>query len=219
LEFGIVGPLVVVGRHGPVPVRGAKRRGLLAYLLVHAGEAVSLDRLAEDLWDERSSCGARGTVQTYLSQLRKVLAQHGDVTLETRPTGYVLDVSADHLDSVRFERLCAQATAETDVTTRLTRLDEALGLWRGDPLGEFAGSAWADVEATRLRSLRLQVLQQHVDAQLDLNYTVHPNCCWRRAAQNTDIKGVGSEYRTGDRCVEDHEHNVLDRARLRPLIC
>jgi DNA-binding SARP family transcriptional activator len=159
-----------VGPDGPTVVRGGKRRGLLAYLLVHAGEAVSLDRLAEDLWDERSSCGARGTVQTYLSQLRKVLAQHGDVTLETRPTGYVLDVSADHLDSVRFERLCAQATAETDVTTRLTRLDEALGLWRGEPLGEFAGSAWADVEATRLRSLRLQVLQQRVDAQLDLGH-------------------------------------------------
>jgi DNA-binding SARP family transcriptional activator len=60
VEFGILGPLEVVGPDGPAVVRGAKRRGLLAYLLVHAGEAVSLDRLVEELWDEPSSSGARG---------------------------------------------------------------------------------------------------------------------------------------------------------------
>jgi DNA-binding SARP family transcriptional activator len=174
VEFGILGPLEVVGPDGLVVVRGAKRRGLLAYLLVHAGEAVSLDRLAEDLWDERSSSGARGTVQTYLSQLRKLLADSSDVTIETRPSGYVLVVPADRLDAGRFERLCAQAATETDATMRLTFLDEALGLWRGAPLGEFAGSAWADIEATRLQALRLQALQQRIDARLDLGY--HAEC-------------------------------------------
>jgi DNA-binding SARP family transcriptional activator len=174
LDFGILGPLLVVGPDGPTPVRGSKRRGLLAYLLVHAGEAVSMDRVVEDLWAAESSSGARGTVQTYLSQLRKFFAVRSDVTLETRPSGYVLDVSADHLDARRFERLCAQAASDTSPTARVAALDEALALWRGEPLGEFAGSEWADVEATRLQALRVQALQQRMDARLDLGQ--HAEC-------------------------------------------
>jgi DNA-binding SARP family transcriptional activator len=170
LEFRILGPLDVVGPDGPEVIRGTKRRGLLAYLLVHAGEAVSLDRLAEDLYDERSSAGARGTVQTYLSQLRKLLADRNGVTLETRPSGYVLGVSPDSLDAARFERLCAQAATEADASTRLAMLDAALDLWRGAPLGEFAGSTWADVEAARIDAVRLQALRRRIDARLDLGH-------------------------------------------------
>jgi hypothetical protein len=44
VEFGILGPLEIVGSGGPVTVRGAKRRSLVAYLLVHAGEAADTDR-------------------------------------------------------------------------------------------------------------------------------------------------------------------------------
>jgi DNA-binding SARP family transcriptional activator/class 3 adenylate cyclase len=168
LDFGILGPLLVVGPDGPTMVRGSKRRGLLAYLLVHTGEAVSIDRVVEDLWAAESSSGARGTVQTYLSQLRKFFAESSGVTLETRPSGYVLEVPADQLDARRFERLCARAASETSPTARVTALDEALALWRGDPLGEFAGSEWADVEATRLQALRVQALRQRIDARLDL---------------------------------------------------
>jgi DNA-binding SARP family transcriptional activator len=164
LEFRILGPLEVIGPDGPAVVRGNKRRGLLAYLLVHAGEGASLDRLVADLYDERSSAGARGTVQTYLSQLRKLLAEGSGVTLETRPSGYALCVPADCLDAGRFERLCAEAATEADASTRLAMLDAALDLWRGAPLAEFAGSAWADVEATRLDALRLQALQRRIDA-------------------------------------------------------
>jgi DNA-binding SARP family transcriptional activator len=170
LEFGILGPLLVVGPDGSVEVRGTKRRALLSYLLVHAREAVSLDRLVDDLWDERSSSGARGTVQTYLSQLRKLMADFSGVTLETRPSGYALDVPPDSLDAARFERLCAQAATETDATARLALVDEALGLWRGEPLGEFAGAAWVDVEARRLEALRGHALQRRIDARLELGH-------------------------------------------------
>jgi DNA-binding SARP family transcriptional activator len=57
-----------------------------------------------------------------------------------------------------------------DASTRLALLDEALGLWRGAPLGEFAGSAWADVEATRLEVVRLEALQHRIDARLDVGH-------------------------------------------------
>jgi DNA-binding winged helix-turn-helix (wHTH) protein len=130
VEFRILGPLEIIGSGGPVALRGVKRRGLVAYLLVHAGEAVPLDRLVEDLWGEGASSGARGTVQTYLSQLRKLLADGSGSSLETRPGGYTLAVPADSFDARCFERLCVQAAAEPDAARRLALVDEALGLWR-----------------------------------------------------------------------------------------
>jgi DNA-binding SARP family transcriptional activator/class 3 adenylate cyclase/tetratricopeptide (TPR) repeat protein len=190
VEFGVLGSLEVVGRAGPAVVRGNKRRGLLAYLLLHMGETVSLDRLVEDLWGERAPAGARGTVQTYLSQLRKLLAHEEGVTLETRPGGYVLEVPVERLDATRFERLCVRAVAEPNVSTRLAMLDEALGLWRGAAFGEFAGSAWADVEATRLDSMRLEALQQRVDARLELGH---------HAGVIPELERLVGEYRLDER--------------------
>ena len=168
LEFRILGPLEVVGPGGPTVVRGAKRRGLLAYLLVHANDAVSLDRLVDDLWDQRPSSGARGTVQSYVSAFRKLLANDDHVTLETRPTGYVLNLQTECLDAARFERDCARAGGEGDAAKRMELLDAALGLWRGAPLGEFAGAGWADAAATRLEALHRQAVQQRIDARLTL---------------------------------------------------
>ena len=168
MEFRVLGPLEVVGRDEQVAIRGIKRRALLAYLLVHEGGPVALDRLVHDLWDERPTRGARGTVQTYLSQLRKLLASDEQVRLETDPAGYVLDFPPDRLDSRRFEALCAGAASEATPAVRLLILDEALALWRGRPLSEFAGSAWADAEATRLATMHLEALRQRIDALLEL---------------------------------------------------
>jgi DNA-binding SARP family transcriptional activator len=168
VEFRILGALEVIGPQGPVTLGGAKRRGLLALLVVRAGQVVSLDCLVDSLWCEQLSKGARGTVQTYLSQLRKLFAASDAVTLETHPGGYVLQAATRCIDAARFEQLCAQAVAEPDTCRRLQVVDEALALWRGPPLGEFAGAEWADLEATRLEALHLQALQRRIDALLDL---------------------------------------------------
>jgi DNA-binding SARP family transcriptional activator len=47
VEFRILGPLEVRQEGRPVHIRGAKERALLALLLLHAGEAVSVDRLID----------------------------------------------------------------------------------------------------------------------------------------------------------------------------
>jgi DNA-binding SARP family transcriptional activator len=71
MDFRILGPFEVAGAGGVVDLRGAKRRGLLACLVVHAGQPMSTDRLVEELWGEGGSAAAARTVQTYVSQLRK----------------------------------------------------------------------------------------------------------------------------------------------------
>ena len=94
MEFRILGPLEVIGPDGPLLLRGAKRRGLLAFLLVQRGQVISSDRLVEALGDGEAGSGALGTIQTYLSQLRKILPQVGG-ELVTQPSGYVFDVPDD----------------------------------------------------------------------------------------------------------------------------
>jgi hypothetical protein len=68
LQFGLLGPLVVWSGGGAIEVKGAKRRGPLAYLLVHAGHppAVGSDRRRAVVGSP--SRGAGSTVQTYLSR-------------------------------------------------------------------------------------------------------------------------------------------------------
>jgi predicted ATPase/DNA-binding SARP family transcriptional activator len=168
MEFRILGSFEVIGSTGLVDLRGAKRRGLLACLVVHARQPLSTDRLVEELWGDDGSNGAARTVQTYVSQLRKLL--HGEsASLQTRPGGYVLEVDPGDIDAYRFEQGLVAAGAEGDPRRRLEMLDATLELWRGAPLGEFAGVGWADREATRLEALHLQALQGRYDALIDLD--------------------------------------------------
>jgi len=105
---------------------------LLAVLLLHANEVVSSDRLIEALWEDDRPETAQKALQVYVSQVRKLL---GKARLETRPPGYVLRVSAEELDLARFRVLREEA-----------RPREALRLWRGEPLGDFAYQRFAQTE-------------------------------------------------------------------------
>ena len=75
---------------------------MLAILLLHRGEVVSVDRVVDELWGERPPDTATKTVQVYVSRLRKAL---GDGVLVTRGGGYALEVDGDPVDADRFERL------------------------------------------------------------------------------------------------------------------
>jgi DNA-binding SARP family transcriptional activator/class 3 adenylate cyclase len=164
VEFRILGPLEVIGADGPVVLRGAKRRGLLAFLLVHRGQVLSSDRLVDALGDGGVATGTTGTVQTYLSQLRKLLPQLGG-QLVTQPSGYLLALPDDALDAARFEAMVRTAATERDSGSRLRLLDGALGLWRGSALEEFSWP-WAVAERARLDRRRLDALCSRADVRL-----------------------------------------------------
>jgi DNA-binding SARP family transcriptional activator len=108
------------------------------------------------------------TVQTYVSQLRKLFVGEAAI-LTTQPGGYVLEVDPGDIDAYPFAQGLVAAGAEDDRARRLEMLDEALALWRGRPLREFAGAGWADREAIRLEALQLEGLQRRYDTLLDLD--------------------------------------------------
>jgi DNA-binding response OmpR family regulator len=53
LRFAVLGPLQVLRAGRDVTPSPPRQRALLAVLLIHAGEPVSLDKLIEEIWDEQ----------------------------------------------------------------------------------------------------------------------------------------------------------------------
>jgi len=163
IEFRILGPLEIVGPDGPVPVGGPKQRALLGLLLVHAGEVLSTDQIVDVLWGEHPPKTATTSLWNLIAQLRKVLPP--DV-LVTKPPGYRIQLDPEQLDLARFERLVAQAR-RLEPGPRAALLREALALWRGAPLADLAFETFAQREIARLEELRIEVLEERIDADLE----------------------------------------------------
>ena len=169
MEFRILGPLEVRDEEGrELPLGSLRQRALLALLLLHAGELVSSDRLIDELWGERVPATAAKIVQNYVSRLRHAL---GDGQLVTRGHGYVLELQPDALDLHRFESLAARgarALTSGDPKAASENLREALALWRGPPLADFAYEPFAQSAIARLEERRLEATEGRIEADLEL---------------------------------------------------
>ena len=165
VEFRILGPLEALDAGRPLPLAGASQRALLAVLLLHANEVVSSDRLIDELWGEEPPAAGSTALRVRVSQLRKALGRE-DV-LVTRAPGYFVRVGPGELDLHRFERLLEEADG-ADPSAAAERLREALTLWRGEPLGEFAYEPFAQTAIARLAELRLVALERRIEADLAL---------------------------------------------------
>lgn len=166
LEFRILGPLEVVDDGRPVELPGARQRGLLAFLLLHANQVVSSDRLIEELWPGEAPEQGVAALQASVSRLRKALGA-GAALLATVAPGYVLRLEVDQLDVRRFERLLEDAAA-ADPSAAAGLLREALGLWRGSALADLAFEPFAHTAIVRLEDLHLLAVERRIDADLAL---------------------------------------------------
>jgi DNA-binding SARP family transcriptional activator len=163
LEFRLLGPLEAVADGEPLQLGGQKQRALLALLLLDANRVVSTDRLADALWGEEPPRTAVTSLQNFVSQLRKLL---GPETVVTRPPGYQLSIAPEQFDLEQFRRLVDQARGEPP-EARAARLRQALALWRGPPLADLEFESFAQSEIARLGELRLSVLEDRIEAELE----------------------------------------------------
>jgi len=162
LEFRILGPLEVLDDGRPIALGGQKQRALLALLLLDAGRVVSIDRIVDALWGERPPKTAPTSLQNFVSHLRKAL---GADILVTRPPGYLLRIAPEQLDLERF-RMLVDAAKRSPVQERAAKLRQALTLWQGPPLADFALEAFAQPEIGRLEELHLAAIEERIEAEL-----------------------------------------------------
>ena len=162
----MLGRLEVRDGETDVELRGGQQRKLLAIMLLHAGEAVSSDVLIEELWEGKPPETAVKALQGYVSSLRKQL---GPETVETVGAGYRLAVAPQDTDAGRFEGLLAEARTLERVPA-VAKLREALALWRGPALADFAYDEFARREIDRLDELRLVATERRIDLELALGH-------------------------------------------------
>ncbi len=173
LRFGVLGPLEVSYDGRRVDVGRPKQRAVLATLLVHANEVVSVDRLAEVLWPGGGVSQSTRSLPVYIAKLRRLVEPERPPRtpaqrILTRAPGYLIRVVPGELDATDFERLAAEGRRHlADGRPRAARqaLGGALSLWRGRALAEFA---FAEMEADRLDGLRLATIEDRLVADLAL---------------------------------------------------
>lgn len=169
MDFRVLGALEVEDDSRDVHLGGAKERGLLALLLLHANEFVSRDFLIEGLWGEEAPESARHSLEAHLSRLRKALGS--GARIEGRSGGYLFHLDPSRLDLHGFERLLEEgqaALAQGVPEHAETVLTGALRLWRGAPLADLDEAPFALVEIARLKELRLTAQEAKIEADLHL---------------------------------------------------
>ena len=185
MDYRILGSFEVRVDGRRAALGGEKPQALLAILLLHRNEAVSADRLIDDLWGDAAPASALPTLRAYVSRLRKALNGAGespsgkrdsgsgspDGFLLTQGRGYLLRVALGDLDLERFQDLAERgrdALASGDAGEAASLLREALGVWRGPPLPEFAYEPFAQAAIAQLEELRLAAIEDRVEADLAL---------------------------------------------------
>ncbi|MFJ8823925.1 BTAD domain-containing putative transcriptional regulator [Streptomyces sp. NPDC102467] len=164
VEFRLLGTVAVDTGSGELPLGPAKRRGLLAALLLRPNTAIPLDQLIDSLWPEGPPARARTVAQGHVSRLRALLAQGGaemwGVELVTHGDAYVLEMPESLLDAYRFEELVRHAAVQRAPDDAAALLREALALWQGPALVGVATDGPLRVAADGLEESRLSAVEQ-----------------------------------------------------------
>jgi DNA-binding SARP family transcriptional activator/tetratricopeptide (TPR) repeat protein len=152
-EFRLLGPVEVWGAGRLIDAGQPRQRCVLAALLVDAGRLVTWETLVDRVWGQDPPAAARNSLYSHITRIRQLLRRAeapGDgARLERRPGGYLLVVDPDRVDLHRFRRIVDEVRSpRLSDQERVTRLREALDLWRGEPMAGLAGD-WA----ARIREL------------------------------------------------------------------
>jgi len=167
IEFQVLGPTEARQAGRLIPLSGRRRRALVTRLLVDAGRVLSSETLIEDVWGDEAPLAVLATLQSHVSQLRKVLGGR----LKRSATGYVLHLDAASIDAAEFEERVAYGATQLAAgafEVAAQSLRHALLMWRGRALQEVADQPWAQPEAERLEELKRVAAELLLEARLAL---------------------------------------------------
>lgn len=165
--FRVLGPLrVETTQPEALPLGGLKQRTVLAMLIAHAGQPVSVDQLVEGVYGDGAHRTARRTIQTYVSNLRRLL---GDSVIEKHGKGWQFLIGDHLLDSLDAEtRYLDSMEATVRPEERARTLTGVLALWSGQPFDDVDAHGLLEPEVARLNELELAVAVAQIDAELTL---------------------------------------------------
>ena len=181
LHFRLLGPMEITVDDAPAPLPGTAERALLVQLLLSPGRTLPASLLVDRLWGESTMpVDPMNALQVRVSKLRRSLKVNGAADLVTREgVGYRANIEPaavdviDFVHRIRAARAASAAVADGDglpevLEDHLEAYDDALALWRGEPLSDFISEQWASTEAARLNDLRITALTERAQTALAL---------------------------------------------------
>ncbi len=173
LELRVLGTVGARRGDRELALGGPKQRSVLVVLALRANQVVADHELIDAVWGEDSPERAVGTLQVYVSNLRKALADPtaasgGPPVIERVANGYRLRVDPGAVDASAFERLTGlgrTALREQRPMEAIGFLERGLALWSGEPAEQPSGDR-ANFERTRLDELRIGAQEDLFDARL-----------------------------------------------------
>jgi SARP family transcriptional regulator, regulator of embCAB operon len=191
LEFGLLGPLEMTVDGTLVPLGTPKQRAVLAMLLMNRNSPVGVERLITALWEDEPPSGARASIHSYVSNLRKLLTGVGidpRVVLAAAPPGYRLSVAENSCDLGRFiteKTAGVHAAASSRFEQASQHLSAALAQWRGPVLEDLRDFQFVDTFATSLVEEKILVHTAKAEAEI---------ACGRAAAVIIDLEVLTAEH-------------------------
>ncbi|SCG34963.1 AfsR/SARP family transcriptional regulator [Micromonospora rifamycinica] len=140
-DFRLLGTVKVLVDGVPLVLGPVKQRLVLAVLVSHAGQVVSVDSLVDRVW-ERPPSAVRNALYAHISRIRRLLAKvdkSNAVMISRTSQGYTLEASPDIIDVRNFLSLVERARSEPDQGRRAALLGRALSLWRGPAMADLSG--------------------------------------------------------------------------------
>jgi DNA-binding SARP family transcriptional activator len=142
LTVHVLGPVEARREGEPVELGGPQQRAVLAHLALEPGRVVSVERLIDRLWGDAPPRTPLGTLQSYVSRLRRAVepvrgAGAAPQVLVSEAPGYVLRIPPEQIDVHQFRTLVAGARAAAAAGRHpeaLEGFDRAAALWRGPAL-------------------------------------------------------------------------------------
>ncbi|MET0865358.1 MAG: AAA family ATPase [Nakamurella sp.] len=181
MQVTVLGPASVQSAGVAVDLGGPKVRSLLAALALHAGRAVSPDRIIDLLWQQDIPPAVTASLQTYVAKLRRALepdrvARAPSTILLTSTAGYTLRLPADGLDVSIFRQTADAAHRQlrrpadglprvpagltvAELGTLREQLTQALALWSDTPYLDLPDDDVVLAERAGLAALRLVAIE------------------------------------------------------------
>jgi len=179
MKLGVLGPLTLTSGDNSYLPTAPKQRQRLSLLLANIGYEVSLGQCMEELWDGAPPRTAPSAVQTYVLQIRRLLAQVPEIgslpqahrILQTSTRGYLLSTDIGELDTDEFDRRLRAAQAvsrQRDPAAAAELYARALDVWRGPALADVELGPRLQLYVTALEESHLLALEERIEAELTL---------------------------------------------------
>jgi len=173
--FGVLGQLLVDNGVEKCRIPAPKQRIILAALIFGAGRVVSVDELADLVWNGAPPQSWRAAVHNYMARLRRSLGPAGPRLVTSSP-GYLLECDEAESDWRRFDTLARQSrsAAETGCwDSAAISLGAALALWRGMPLADVPSEPLRREWVPTLTEQWLQLVEWRIESDLRLGRDQH----------------------------------------------